>query len=522
MVGVLIRMRLTLMRRSMREGRAALNFWMGTFVGAVVAAITALLIATAHNTVHGGVTIAAALFAAWTLGWICGPVLTGSSDETLQPEQFRLLPLTTRQLAYGLAAAAFVGPAPIVNLIAFGGLVLLAAQIGAGAVAVAVPGALLQLVFVVLLSRVVVGWLGAAMRSRRGKDLGVLFAAFIGLSYYPLNLLVSAIGPKLDGDHGALSVVLRAVPSGWAPYAVEAAARGDYLFALLPLLGLALLSLVLWQAWAALLDRRLTTPPAPAGQVVDTDDGLLERFVPVTPVGAVFIKELRTWWRDGRRRAALLPLLLIGFVLPIFLSIRSHGSGTVVFSGAFVVGLASMSGTNLYGYDGTAVWQTLVTPGAARADVRGRAYAWLLLVAPLAVLATLVLPGVMGRANLYPWALATLPVLLGVGVGGVMFMSTHAAFALPPQRGNAFAGQGNPGCVKALMQFGVLGVQLLAAAPVLVLLGVGAGLRIPLLQWVAIPLGLVIGGFAATLGIRWATTRLETKGPELLADVKPR
>ncbi|MVU82865.1 hypothetical protein GPX89_37225 [Nocardia sp. ET3-3] len=522
MVGVLIRMRLTLMRRNMRGGRAALSFWLGTCFGVIAAGVTVMLIATAHDTVHGGVTVAAALFAAWTLGWICGPVLTGSSDETLQPEQFRLLPLTTRQLAYGLAATAFVGAAPIVNLIAFGGLVLLAAPIGLGAMAIAAVAAVLQVVFVVLLSRVVVAWLGAAMRSRRGKDLGVLLTALIGLSYYPLNLLVSAIGPKLEKDDGPASVALRAVPSGWAPYAVDAASRGNYLLALLPLLGLVVLAFVLFQGWAVLLERRLTTPPAPAGQIVDTGGGLLDRYIPATPVGAVVTKELRTWWRDGRRRAALLPLLLIGFVLPIFLSVRSGGSGTIPFSGAFVIWLATMSSTNLYGFDGTAVWQTLVTPGAERADVRGRAYAWLLLVAPLAVLATLILPGALGRAYLYPWALAILPVLLGVGAGSVLFLSTHAAFALPPQRGNPFAGSGNPGCMKILMQLSVGLVQLLVAAPVLVMLGVGAGLHNSPLQWAAVPIGVVLGGLGAALGIRWATTRLETRGPELLAEVKPR
>ncbi|MEV0461694.1 hypothetical protein AB0I30_05955 [Nocardia tengchongensis] len=522
MVGVLIRMRLRITARSMREGRAALNFWLGTLFGVLAAIATALIIATAHETVHGGVTIAAALYGAWTLGWICGPVLTGSSDETLQPEQFRLLPLTPRQLAYGLGAAAFVGPAPIVNLIAFGGLVLLAAQIGWGATVIAALGVVLQLVFVVLLARTVVAWLGAAMRSRRGKDLGVLFAALIGLAYYPLNLLISTIGPKLDGDHGGLSVALRAVPSGWAPYAVEAAARGNYLLALVPLLGLALLSLVLWQSWAVLLERRLTTPAAPESQVLDSGGGLLDRFLPTTPVGAVVAKELRTWWRDGRRRAALIPLLIIGFVLPIFLSVRAGGSGTIPFSGAFVVWLATMSSTNLYGFDGTAVWQTLVTPGAARADVRGRAYAWALLVAPLALLATLILPGALGRTQLYPWALSTLPVLFGVGMGAVVYLSTHAAFALPPQRGNPFAGTGNPGCMKMLMQLAVGVVQLLATAPVLAILGIGAALHNPLIQWAALPIGVLLGIVAALLGIRLATTRLAARGPELLAEVKPR
>ncbi|WP_067704294.1 hypothetical protein [Nocardia jejuensis] len=522
MVGVLIRMRLRITSRALRGGRAAVNFWLGTIVGLIAAILTAVIIGVGHDTVRGGVTIAAALYAAWTLGWICGPVLTGSSDETLQPEQFRLLPLTDRQLATGLAAAAFVGPAPVVNLIAFGGLVGLAASLGLAATLVAIVGAVLQLVFVVLLARVVVAWLGAAMRSRRGKDLGVLFAGLIGLAYYPLNLLVTNLGPALEDAPSGLATALRAAPSGWAPYAVESAGRGDALMAVLPLLGLAVLSVVLWQSWAVLLRRRLTTPPAPAGQILDSGSGLLDRFVPPTPVGAVVTKELRTWWRDSRRRATLLPLLLIGFVLPIFLAIK-NGSGAIVpFSGGFVVWLAAMAATNLYGLDGTAVWQTIVTPGAARADLRGRLIAWLLLVTPIALISTLILPGVLGLAKLYPWALSILPVLLGVGVAGIAILSTYAAYPLPPQRGNPFAGSGNPGCVKVLMQFTVGIGQVVLSIPVLAVLGIGLALDNPFVQWAALPLGLLVGGLAAMAGIRLGTTRLETRGPEILATVKPR
>lgn len=524
MVGILIRMRWRITARSMASGRVALNFWMGVGFGLIAALITAVIIGVPHDAVHGGVTIAAALFGGWTLGWLCGPVLTGSSDETLQPEQFRLLPISDRQLAYGLGAVAFAGPSAIVNLIAFGGLVILAAQIGITPALVALVGIVLQLIFVVLLARVMVAWLGAAMRSRRGKDLGVLFAALLGLAYYPINLLVSNLGPALEDSTGTLPTTLRAVPSGWAPYAVESAARGDVLWTLLPLAGLAALSLLLWQMWAILLHRRLTLPPAPAGEVRDSGTGLLDRFVPATPVGAVVTKELRTWWRDGRRRAALLPLLLIGFALPVFLSIKDGGSGapTIPFAGAFVVWLAAMGATNLYGFDGTALWQTIVTPGAARADVRGRAIAWLLLVGPVALAATLILPGVMGQARLYPWALATFPVLLGVGVANVMFLSTHNAFALPPQRGNPFAGSGNPGCAKLLMQLAVGLGQLLASVPILIILGLGAALGLPILEWAALPVGLILGLVAANVGIRLATAKLESSGPEILVDVKPR
>lgn len=522
MVGVLIRMRLRLTARAMREGRAALNFWVGSAFGLVAALITAILIGFGHETVHGGITIAAALFAGWTLGWICGPVLTGSSDETLQPEQFRLLPLTDRQLAYGLGAAAFAGPAAVINLLAFsrpGDSRRTERRCARGDRAHR-RGAATDLRGAAVPGDGGLAGCGHAIAARTGSGCAARGAARPGLLSAQSADHESRSFPGEFGRRACHHTARGAV--GLYFYAVESAVRGDALWALLPLLGLAALSLALWQLWAVLLHRRLTLPPAPAGQILDSGAGLLDRYLPATPVGAVVAKELRTWWRDGRRRAALLPLLLVGFALPAFLSFQNNGTGTIAYSGAFVVWMAAMGSTNLYGFDGTSVWQTIVTPGAARADVRGRAIAWLILVAPVALLAALILPGALGRSGAYPWVLCTLPVLLGVGVAAVVFLSTHAAYSLPPQRGNPFAGSGNPGCAKLLMQLTVGLGQLLISVPVLAILIVGAVLRNPFVQWAALPVGLLVGGLAATLGIRLATTRLDTYGPELMAEVKPR
>lgn len=54
----------------------------------------------------------------------------------------------------------------------------------------------------------------------------------------------------------------------------------------------------------------------------------------------------------------------------------------VVFTGMFAC--------NLYGFDGSALWLTLVTPGAERIDVRGRQLAWLIAIGPVAILTTII------------------------------------------------------------------------------------------------------------------------------------
>ncbi|WP_227979695.1 hypothetical protein [Nocardia spumae] len=525
MVGVLIRMRWRLTARAMSNGRAAVGFWLGLAFGLLAAAVTVVLMASAGHgwDTRAAVNVAASLYAVWTLGWLCGPVITGSSDETLQPEHFLLLPLSYRQLAIGLAAVAFTGPAGVVNLIAFAGLVAVAAQLGVLPTLFAVVGTALQLIFVVMLSRVVLAWIGAAMRSRRGRDLGVVLAGLTGLAYYPLQLLISYLGPRLEHVSPGVGITLRALPSGWAPYAVQTAAEGAWWFGLLALAGLAALSGLLWQAWAVLLKRRLTTTAAPAGPVrAQAGSGRLERVVRPTPVGAVVLKELRTWWRDGRRRAALLPLMLIGVVLPIFLGLR-NGGASLPFAGVFVVWLAAMASANMYAFDGTALWHTLVIPGAVRADVRGRMIAWLVVVSPPAVVLTLVLPGAVGRWQLYPWAVSTLPVVLGVGIAAAIFLSVYAAYPLPQQRGNPFASNsGNPGCARALTQLAVGFGQLVVNLPVLGLLLLGAYLHNALIQWCALPVGIALGVGAAVLAAHVVSDRVESRGPELLAEVEPR
>ncbi|QIS22910.1 hypothetical protein [Nocardia terpenica] len=524
MVGVLIRMRWRITLRALSGGGAAVAFALGTMFGVLVAVATAAGMAAAGHAwdLPSAINVAATLYAVWTMGWLFGPILAGSSDETLQPEHFRLLPLSHRQLAIGLLAVSCSGPAAVVNLIAFGGVIALAAQLGVAATIVAIVGTVGQVAFVILLSRVLLAWIGAAMRSRRGRDLGVLLAALVGLSYYPLQLLITYMAPRLQHASRPLELALRIVPSGWVPYAVEAAARGQWWWSIAALAGLAVLSVLLWQAWAVLLRRRLTVPAAGGTAVRVQGAGRLERLVPATPLGAVVVKELRTWWRDSRRRAALLPLLLIGILLPAVLVLQKTG-GAAPFAALFVVTLAVMASANMYGFDGTAIWHTLLIPGAIRVDVRGRMLAWAVVVGTPALLLALIMPGATGHAALYPWVVSLLPGMLGVGACAAILLSAYTAYPLPPQRGNPFAsGNNNPGCARLLVQAVVTVTQLLVNLPVVAILGIGHYLHNPLIEWCALPTGIALGIAATALAARLAEKRVDAHGPELLAEVRPR
>ena len=176
MVGVLIRMKLAVLRHSMTGSQAA---WMvtGGCVGLVLAAGTVLLSALPfdHPWVVGD--LLAVTYGMWLLGWMIGPIVMGGPS-VLQAEHFALLPIPRPRLAIDLLGAAFVGIGTVVTFLAFVSLVVYARRLGVLPVLVAVLALILQMVLVILLSRVATHVFGGVMQSRVGAALtAVLFAA---------------------------------------------------------------------------------------------------------------------------------------------------------------------------------------------------------------------------------------------------------------------------------------------------------------------------------------------------------
>jgi ABC-2 type transport system permease protein len=523
-VGVLIRMKLRVLSHSLGGARAA-SFIIGALVGLAAGGVSLFFVAAGIS--HGlslGTTIAAAMFLLWTIGWLIGPIIMGGGDETLRPENFALLPLSPTKLAFGLLGASIAGVPPVATVVAFLGLVVGGALLGPLPVIVAVITVALALAFTVLLSRVVISMIGAVLGSRRGKDLGVLLAALAGLSYLPLRYVGTALVPVLLQNNPGLANTLRWLPTGWAPSAVEGAASGNWLVVIGAVLGLAVVDAGLLYAWARLLQYRLTTPQTnvgPAKARKNKAAGVSRGLLPSTPTGAVLGKELRMWWRDARRRAMLLTSILIGIFIPVFTAAGRGGATMLPFAALWIVAFSMLQVSNLYGFDGTSVWQTIVTPGAARADVRGRQWAWGLIVGPIAVLAALVLPGAAGAWWAYPWVLGVLPAMLGGGAGFMLLLSVYWAFPMPVQRGgNPFNSGNRPGCTRGLIRLASMLFLLVIALPSLALLIIGQVESLPVLGWLAVPLGLLTGAVTAWWLGRVAQQRLLDRGPELLAQVK--
>ncbi|MEV6302527.1 hypothetical protein AB0M02_24145 [Actinoplanes sp. NPDC051861] len=507
MVGVLIRMKLAVLRHSM-TGRRAADMIGGGVLGLALAVGTIWL--ALHDWPVAGLPLdlTAAAFALWTVGWLFGPVLFGGGDETLRPEHLALLPIRPRSLATGLLATAFIGVAPVVSLVAFSALVVAAVPGGAPAVLVALLAVPLQLLFVVLASRFVTAALSTLMRAKLGAVLtAVISGSILALTHTGWVLKPTVEQALTGGFPSSFADWTRRLPSGWGVVAAEAAARGDWLLAAAPLAGLAVLSLLAMLGWSALLVRRMSLRAASGHPARGTAAGTRVR---AGAVRAVAGRDLRTASRDLMRFHYLVFSLVYALVFCL-LPLLVHIPIFVPFIGvAFGIWAAAVS-ANLYGEDGTVIWQTVLTPGAARRDVRGRQLAWLLLVAPVVIVLSVVPALLSDQTWAWPWLAALVPALLGGGAGVIVLISVLRPVPMtdPHKRGGNLLENGTDFTQVLLMLILVAAT----AAPAYLTVRYGP-------PWAGAAVGLVSGVALAWLLGDIAARRLEQSGPDLLAGMR--
>ncbi|MEV4220472.1 hypothetical protein [Nonomuraea sp. NPDC049725] len=489
----MIRMRLAIMRNSLRGDDAA-NLTAGVSLGVLLAigtiAVAVLWPAYLPLTLAG-----------WLSGWIFGPLLFGGGSEALRPEYFSMLPATPRQIAVALLAGAFAGPAPAVNLLALMSLPVYGWRFGPVGVLVGLVAAVTTLIIMVMMSRVFVALIGLFVRSRlTATTVGVLIGTAIALCSNGWAL-VAALGGT---DTAAwFETVFRVLPSGWGVAAVEA----SWPLALAILVAGAGVIGLLLAVWARLLSRRVVS--AVRGGVPSRRS--THRPLPATTSGAriTAAKELRAWWRDLVRIQLLATAFSYAIVTPLLL-LAIDAWIMVPFTGLIAIVMAASASANLYGADGTALWLTLMTPGAERSDVRGRQLAWLLAVGPPAVLLSLAGTLVSGESWAWPWVLGLLPAFLGGGAGLIVLLGVTSLVpgTDPHKRG------GNPLSTGAdeSAETGIAWLVLIAV-PTTALPAAGAILYHPL---AGIAAGLLTGALSMWGFGRIAYRRLESRGIELL------
>jgi ABC-2 type transport system permease protein len=514
-VGVLIEMRGAIMRRSTSSstGRVIGGLALALFV--TLLAVTTLLTGLKHYRYPGsGANVVATLSFGWLLGWVTGPLLIGD-DATLRMDYFKLLPIPARQLARAMLGAAFANVSLVFSLIAFAALIALGAQSGGVGALVGVMAVVLDLVLAVVASTVAIAVFGPTISSRRGRDFGTMVMALVITLLSLASALVPLVAGRLTNGHSrVLTDVVRALPSGWGAVAVDAASRSDWTLVAVSLGGLVLLIGALVLVWPPLLGRRLTMAPHGGSRQAHSHAHEREPVLPPTPVGAVIGRELRMYSRSVLRSMLLMISFLVGVVVGVIGAASGSKSG-LPFSGLLFTVIAAACFTNCYGDDGTSLWLTLVVPGAVRADVRGRVWAWLLVVGPAGLLLTVVLTAMSGQTWAWPWVLAAEPAMI-VGCAGLLVLIGVLSV-------NGPAPDGGPSPARVLKTHIAL-----IAIPVVVLLP-GAALLLPgalghslLLRWLAVPVSIAWAAVLSWRTAELAIRRLETRGPEVFAGTRVR
>ncbi|MGX5439712.1 hypothetical protein [Bacillus thuringiensis] len=518
MVNVLIQMKLSILKHSMNRGSAVL-FIMTGLVGLLLAIGTILLFSFYPTEQTISKSILYVTFAIWTLGWIIGPMLTGG-DGILRPEYFVLLPLNSYKLARMLLGVTFIGVGPLVSFLAFIGLLIYAARISIYATVVAVPAIILQLVFVVLLSKVIVSIMGEAMKSRVGMEMGAMFIgfiiAFLNVGWYALPV----INRIIFND----TVLLYVMPSSWTILAVEYASQSNWLLTSVFLSAITILCGILLFIWTTLLTRSTVRDSKKIkSKITNKHYRKVFKIFFETKIGAIITKELKSWGKDPQRGRFLRMGIWIGVFYGIIVTIADIPY-LMPWAGVIMIVFTSMFACNLYGFDGSALWLTLVTPGAERIDVRGRQLAWLIAIGPVAILTTIIFTFTSGLTYVYPWVFAVVPALLGGAVGLIVLFSIVNLIPITDPhrrgRGTIISGDDMNASKVFITTWFMLLMVLVTTIPSLLVVWLGTSLHIQFIQWLGVPTGVCTGVLLAWLFGRIAYKKLERNGPELLFEMK--
>lgn len=534
--------------------------------GVVAAGIVLLAQQAATGAIDPGWVVVA--LTAFGLTWLLGPVLLPGAAPIVDPQWFRTLPRRPWRIACAMAVSEPMSVGTVITAIALVGIVVLGLPHGLLVSAVAVVAAVAQLSFLLWLGRCSGAVVGVLLRSTAGiwvaavqmsLLLAVSFAGWVPVAALVLPRFAEGDAEVVAPSAAALTSVppqlvdvLLALPTGWGPAAVYAAAGSAPLSAVLaPVLGLVLSGAVLCAVWIVLMSHTLRTPPARtrSTHTIRTRSGVGvsaraestrasalggTSAVSATPairttsaLSAVVMREVRTWFRDPQRslelrHAWLTPLLMLAIIVP------TNWSWALPFVGVMAAVIAAMVAVNTYALDGTALWQLLTTPGAFRADVRGRQLAWMMLFG-LPVIAGTVVLCITTFSHFWDVALGATLAAVGAGCGAAPLMGVLMPAIGADARDRVATGHnvGNAAGGQFTVFPLVAGIALLP--PILVhqvllpLFVAEHGTDKPVWAWsVHLLTGMAVGALAYGAFDRLTLTLLPNRGPALLTALSAR
>jgi ABC-2 type transport system permease protein len=234
-----------------------------------------------------------------------------------------------------------------------------------------------------------------------------------------------------------------------------------------------------------------------------------------TTFTAILAREVRYWWREPRRRASLVSVLVVSAALPV--ALQFSGGGSLRFA-VVVTGItAGLLVSNQFGIDGTAYAAHVLAHVPGQLELRARATAAALLLVPLQATVIVAVSVVSGQSGVIPVALGLLVSAFGASLAAGSLISVFAAYPVP-ESSNPFAVNMGSGSARGFLAvLGMFGAFALSV-PVVV-----AGLLVPHAWWWLVAVGAAGYGLAAVLiGTHIAGYHLDQRRPEVLFAVTPR
>lgn len=520
MAGVFLRLKLALLRSGFRSSKSYLALYL---VGTILALGLGIGIGIGLAALLGGgaakgeVLLLVVFPLIWVI-WVFAPLLnSGQGDETVDPSRFELLPLSFGQQVRGLLVVGLAGPAALGTLIgalgpAFSADTSFVARLLLVAVAVA---------FVVLC----VSWsraLGAALsgvaNSRRGKELTVVIAGFVGIGMYFISRALSSATTELvDIQSAGYWNALAILPPGALGRSIPAFREGQWLIGAGLLAWGVIGSAIALAIWRWALARRLkgggsgghaAAAVGPVGASV-----LYPRFVswlPRSATGATTAKEMRYYLF---RSTLQLQQLVLGTLIALLFAGQSLVGNSpttriTTLIGAFVLFFVLFqSAPNVFGIDNAAVSGYLLTGVDMSKVLLGKFLALLLIGFPLGLVIQVAVTAYRGDWGSLPLGIAALPVpwLVWLGLGGVL--SVWAAYPIKAGRSQ------NNGRALASV-FGGLAVAVVVLTAV-AFLAIGAASLVGS-PWAGVGTGWVLGLIIGLVGLRVAGNNLRRHPTRLL------
>ena len=263
------------------------------------------------------------------------------------------------------------------------------------------------------LARVLLTALGSGLRHRRSRDVATIATGgFIGAAAVGLQVFV-LYGNALDlGRLASVADIVRLTPFGWPGDALGRASTGALLIPFVELIGTVAVIMVAIRVWAVLLERALTEVAEHQDQTLTSRPLVsIDRDGPVSAMFATFVKERRYFSRHPRYRVQVMSqvtVLILGGA-PFLGAIIRQEPEAVLF-GCIPALTAGVTGANLLGPDGRALWAEYLALPSLTPLLRGRSLTFAALGVSAA--AALILGSAIWTGG---WRFA--PAALGAAVG---------------------------------------------------------------------------------------------------------